>query len=138
MKYTQRISTTALCFSRVVGFLEFIKSIFDMDLTKKNCVPCRVGEPPLTKPEIDRYIKEVNPEWKLGFEPEKLVREFEFKDFNEAVNFINKVAKIAETEGHHPNICLHNYRKVNLELWTHKIGGLHENDFILASKIDKL
>lgn len=109
-----------------------------MELNKKKCVPCQVGEPMLNKSEIDSYKKEIDDNWKVGFDPDKIFREFEFKDFRGAIKFINKVADVAEAAGHHPNIYLHNYRKVNLELWTHKIGGLHKNDFILASKIDRM
>lgn len=71
------------------------------------------------------------------FENEKIKKEFVFADFKEAIEFINKVADIAEEEGHHPDIHIF-YNKVMIELWTHEIGGLSENDFILASKIEKI
>lgn len=109
-----------------------------MNLADKKCVACQGGEPTLTREEIDKYLKEVNSDWKAEKNPDKLVREFEFDDFKEAISFVNKVADLAEEEGHHPNIYVHSYKKVRIESWTHKIGGLHENDFILASKIDKL
>ena len=80
------------------------------------------------------------PSWNLveEFKIWRLKKFFEFKDFVEAMKFINKVAEIAETEGHHPNINIHDWNKVDLEIYTHKIRGLHENDFILAAKIDQL
>ena len=78
----------------------------------------------------------INSAWEL--ETKKIWREFIFKDFTEAVKFINKVAEIAESEGHHPDINLYSYKKVRIDLSTHAIGGLSGNDFILAAKIDKL
>ena len=76
--------------------------------------------------------------WKNGEGNESIEREFEFSNFNEAVEFINKVAKIAELEEHHPDILLHNYKKVKITLTTHKAGGLTEKDFIVAEKINEL
>ncbi len=108
-----------------------------MELTKSVCVPCRVGAPTLTDEEIKKYKVYVS-NWQLEDNPKKITKEFQFKDFKEAVKFVNKVAHLSEGEGHHPNIYIHSYNKVKLELWTHKIGGLHKNDFIMAAKIDKL
>ena len=68
----------------------------------------------------------------------KIKREFQFQNFGEAIAFVDKVADLAQTEGHHPNIYIYDFKKVRLELWTHKIGGLHRNDFVLAAKIDGL
>ena len=114
------------------------------DLLKKKCVPCEGGAKPLDHEAITKLILEV-PEWKLTEDTNanvqkfglgaKISKEFKFKDFIGAINFINKVAEIAEEEGHHPDIHAF-YNKVLLELSTHAIGGLSENDFILASKID--
>lgn len=109
-----------------------------MDLTAIKCVPCQGGEPPLNREEIIKFIPSINPAWELNNNATKLKREFEFKDFTEALEFVNKVGKLAQNEGHHPDIYLYSYKMVRLELWTHKIGGLHQNDFILAAKIDKL
>jgi len=109
-----------------------------MGLTDMKCVPCQGGEPILTQEEIDKYLKEVDKDWKAENNPDKISREFEFKDFMGAIDFVNKVAKLAEDEGHHPNIYLHEYKKLKIELWTHKIFGLHQNDFIMAAKMDKL
>jgi 4a-hydroxytetrahydrobiopterin dehydratase len=104
-----------------------------MDLTQKKCVPCEAGTPPLDAGVILELAKNV-PVWKI-IDNKKLSREFKFKDFKEAMAFINRVAEIAETEGHHPDIYVF-YNLVRLELSTHAVGGLSENDFILAAKID--
>jgi len=107
------------------------------DLTKKHCVPCEGGIPPMSDEEEDRYIKEV-PSWTLVREgTHKIKKQFKFKNFKEAMGFINRVADLAESEGHHPNIYIF-YNRVQLELYTHAIGGLFENDFIMAAKIDEL
>ncbi|MDP3785320.1 MAG: 4a-hydroxytetrahydrobiopterin dehydratase [bacterium] len=106
-----------------------------MDLLSKKCVPCEGGVKPFGPAEIKNYIKEV-PGW-LVFNFKKLDKEFKFKYFKEAMEFVNKVAALAEAEGHHPDIAI-SYNKVRLGLTTHAIGGLSENDFILAAKIDKL
>ena len=84
--------------------------------------------------QAEKYLVEV-PGWNLDERGVKLYREYKFKDFVEAMKFVNKVAEIAESEGHHPDIQIH-YNKVLIELWTHAIGGLSENDFILAAKVD--
>lgn len=91
----------------------------------------------MTPEELEKYSQEV-PEWEVYENKTKIKREFEFENFARAIEFINKVAKLAEGEGHHPNIYLYDYKKVRIELWTHKIGGLHRNDFILAAKVDGL
>jgi len=106
------------------------------ELAGKKCVPCRGGVPPLTEEEA-RGLLEVAPLWSLQEKGTRLSRRFEFRDFLQAMEFVNRVARIAEEEGHHPDIAIH-WNKVDLLLWTHKIGGLHENDFILAAKIDRL
>lgn len=105
-----------------------------MALTEEKCIPCKGGEPPLG-PEEARALHIQVPEWTLH--EKSLEREFTFKDFREAIAFINRVADIAEAEGHHPDISIF-YNKVRLELSTHKIGGLSRNDFILAAKIDQV
>ena len=92
--------------------------------------------PPLMAEEIEKYLPEVTG-WEL-LEDKKIRREFRFKDFKEAMAFVNKVANLAESEGHHPDIYLHSWNKVRLDLSTHAIGGLSENDFILAAKINNI
>ena len=106
------------------------------DLAARRCAPCRGGTLPLTEAEAQRLLGAV-PLWSLQEGAKRLARPFEFKDFVQAMEFVNRVAEIAETEGHHPDIAIH-WNRVDLVLWTHSIGGLHENDFIVAAKIDRL
>ena len=104
-----------------------------MDLTQKKCIPCEAGTAPMDSATVAEYAKNV-PTWKV-IDNKKLLREFKFKDFKESMRFVIKVAEIAESEGHHPDMCIF-YNLVRLELSTHAIEGLSENDFILAAKID--
>ena len=106
------------------------------NLLSKKCVPCEGGIPPFTQEQIKQYVPLV-PGWEVG-ENKKLQRDFKFKDFKEAMQWVNKVADLAESEGHHPDILIHGWNKVRLELTTHATGGLSENDFILAAKINVL
>jgi len=105
------------------------------DLTKKKCIPCEGGVDSLTESEVASYIERVSG-WKLFEGAHSIKKEFRFKDFKEAMTFANKVATIAEEEDHHPDIHIL-YNLVWLELSTHAISGLSENDFILAAKIDE-
>lgn len=107
-----------------------------MDLASKKCIPCEKGTPPLKKEEIEKYLAEFKSPWEV-VEDRKIKKSFTFGDFKEAMQFVNKVADIAETEQHHPNIHI-SYSKVTLDLWTHAIGGLSENDFLMAAKIENL
>ena len=107
-----------------------------MTLAGKSCVPCRGGIPPLTG-EVARKLASDVAEWELNEEATRISRSFAFKDFKEALGFVNRVGELAEAEGHHPDFSIH-WNTVDLVLWTHKIGGLHENDFIMAAKIDQL
>lgn len=106
------------------------------DLSKKKCIPCSKGTPPLKEEALLRLYKELNPGWRITDE-HHLEKIYPFKDFREALAFVNKVGEIAEEEGHHPDIHL-SYGKVKVELWTHKIDGLSESDFILAAKCDNI
>jgi 4a-hydroxytetrahydrobiopterin dehydratase len=106
------------------------------DLASKTCVPCRGGIPPLEEAEARRLLAGT-PGWRLEENGKRLVRRFELEDFKKAIEFVNRVADLAEEQGHHPDIAIH-WNKVDLVLWTHKIGGLHENDFILAAKVNRL
>lgn len=108
-----------------------------MDLTQKHCVPCEGGIPSFTSQQIQAYLPQIDSSWQVVNQA-KLVRNFKFKNFVAAIKFVNQVAQVAEAEGHHPNIHLTDWNQVTLELYTHKISGLHENDFILAAKIDLL
>ena len=105
-----------------------------MDLNQKKCKPCEGNMPPLTKEQANELLKQI-PGWEI--KNGHVFRQFKFKNFRESIAFVNKVAKIAEQEQHHPDITIH-YNKVSIELWTHKINGLSENDFILAAKINKI
>lgn len=108
-----------------------------MDLTQKKCVPCEGGAPPIQSDALKEYLAQVPPGWEAIENGKKIRKEFKFRDFKEAIDFVVKVAKLAEEEGHHPDIFIF-YSRVIIELWTHAIGGLSENDFILAAKIEKL
>ena len=105
-------------------------------LTEATCVPCRGGVPPLIDAEIDELLPQVTG-WKLAEAcgVKRIQREFTFPDFRTAMNFAIRVGDLAEREQHHPDIHL-SWGKVMVETWTHKISGLHQNDFILAAKID--
>jgi 4a-hydroxytetrahydrobiopterin dehydratase len=105
-----------------------------MDLLQKKCVPCEGGAMPLSIDEARKYLEKV-PSWALSEDGKKISKQFKFQDFISAINFVNRVSEVAEMEGHHPDIHI-NYNKVILELWTHAIGGLSENDFIVAAKVD--
>ena len=107
-----------------------------MALTDKKCVPCEGGVLPFTNEQAQEYLGQLQGEWEVE-DGKKIKRRFRFKDFKEALAFVNKVGEIAETEVHHPDITI-NYNKVTIELMTHSIGGLSENDFILAAKIEKM
>lgn len=104
------------------------------DLTKQHCVPCEGGTAPLAGKDLELLVKSVR-DWKLD-QNAKISKEFKFKNFIEAMKFVNQIAEIAEKEGHHPDISI-SYNRVRLELTTHAIGGLSQNDFILAAKIDE-
>lgn len=106
------------------------------DITSKKCVPCSVGATPLNADDIKGFLNNLNEDWKVK-DNTQIERTFKFKDFKEALEFTNKVGAIAEAEGHHPDLSL-TWGKVIVTLWTHKIKGLHENDFIMAAKIDSL
>ena len=109
----------------------------DMEgLAGRHCQPCRGGVPPLSE-EAARELAAGTPDWSLAAAATRLQRHFEFRDFVEAMKFVNRVADVAEAEGHHPDIAIH-WNRVDLTLWTHKIGGLHENDFILAARVNRL
>lgn len=108
-----------------------------MDLVHKKCVPCEGGTKPLTREQAKPYLEAVTG-WAMSADGKKISRDFTFKDFVSAVKFINLLADIAESEGHHPDIHLMGWNHVNIELWTHAIGGLSDNDFIIAAKTDQM
>lgn len=105
-------------------------------LSEKTCVPCYGGIPPLDQKEIDRLLGEVQGKWSVN-ELGHLYKKYEFPDFTTAMEFANKIAEIAEQEAHHPDLAI-SWGACCVEIWTHKISGLTESDFILAAKIDAI
>ncbi|MBI2641543.1 4a-hydroxytetrahydrobiopterin dehydratase [Candidatus Roizmanbacteria bacterium] len=105
-------------------------------LSEKKCVPCEGGIQPMTPEEIMKYLPQLERKWDV-VDNKKITHTFKFKDFKEAVSFVNKVAHLAESQGHHPNIHIY-YNRVKIVLYTHAINGLFQNDFILAAKIEQL
>lgn len=106
-----------------------------MTLRDRHCVPCRAGERPLAAADLAGTVARDLPGWRI--EGKALRREFRFPDFVSAMDFINRMAALAEAENHHPDFAVH-YDRVEVSLWTHTIDGLSENDLILAAKIDAL
>ncbi|MSR66504.1 MAG: 4a-hydroxytetrahydrobiopterin dehydratase [Pedosphaera sp.] len=107
-----------------------------VDLAKKHCVPCRGGVPPLKGAALRGFQAQITPEWRV-VRSHHLDKEFAFENFVAALKFTNLVGRLAEKQGHHPDIYLA-WGKVRVTIWTHKINGLTESDFILAAKIDRL
>ncbi len=105
------------------------------ELASKQCVPCRGGVPPLQGPEISRLLDQLSG-WEVVNE-HHLKKDYRFANFREALTFVNQVGELAEEQGHHPDICF-GWGKVEITIWTHKIDGLTESDFILAAKIDEI
>lgn len=105
-------------------------------LTEKRCVPCEGGVPPLPPAEVDALLPQV-PAWSLQDGHRKITRRFQFDDFVAAMAFVNRMADLAEAEGHHPDFTVR-YSVVDVLLYTHAVSGLTENDFILAAKLDAL
>jgi 4a-hydroxytetrahydrobiopterin dehydratase len=105
-----------------------------MDLTRKKCVPCEGGAHRVEGPALDALLASVDG-WQLA--GDRIRKHLRFADFRAAMAFVAAMAELAEAEGHHPDFCVH-YSVVDVEIWTHAAGGLTENDFILAAKIDRL
>src|SRR5713101_3098135 len=105
------------------------------ELAKKHCVPCRGGVPPLQGEELRKLAAQV-PDWKV-IDEHHITKSYLFPDFKTALDFVNRVGAVAEEEGHHPDILLA-WGKAEITLWTHKIDGLTESDFIMVAKIDRL
>ncbi len=106
------------------------------DLLSKRCIPCEGNVKPLDAAAAKDYLSQVK-DWTLGQDAKSISKEFAFKDFDETMQFVNAVAELAETEGHHPDMHVY-YDRARLELSTHAIAGLSENDFILAAKVDEI
>jgi|SRR5678815_2320792 4a-hydroxytetrahydrobiopterin dehydratase len=109
----------------------------ETELTHKRCVPCEGGVPAYSIEEAKQQVARL-PGWKLTGDNQRIRREWIVKDFVAGIKFFEQVAKVAEEEQHHPDLHLAGYRNLAIEIWTHAIGGLSENDFILAAKIDQL
>jgi len=105
------------------------------DLAERQCIPCRGGVPALKGEELTSLAAQVS-NWQVVDE-HHLQKTYKFTDFRESLEFVNRIGELAETEGHHPDICF-GWGKAEVSIWTHKINGLTESDFILAAKIDKL
>ena len=105
-------------------------------LLEKVCTPCRGGIPPLAREEAERYLGQVR-EWELLDDARRIRRAYRFRDFREALAFVQGVGALAEAEGHHPDVCF-GWGYATVSLQTKKIKGLHENDFIMAAKVDRL
>ena len=109
-----------------------------MKLTDMQCIPCRGDQPKLTREEIDQSLAQV-PGWQVSTQEDipRLIRQFKFKNFAQALAFANQVGELAEQQDHHPAILVE-WGRVTVSWWTHIIGGLHLNDFISAAKTDQL
>ena len=107
------------------------------DLSAKTCVPCEGGVPPLTPAEAQRLRGQLHEDWRIAEDSKSLKRSLKFKDFYRTMSFVNAVAHIANTEDHHPDLCV-GYDYCRVTFTTHSIGGLSENDFICAAKLDRL
>jgi 4a-hydroxytetrahydrobiopterin dehydratase len=112
------------------------QTVQGQSLADRKCAPCQGGTPPLKGSALRKLHAQINPAW-VVLEENRLSRAFKFPNFALALAFVNRVGALAEEEGHHPDIYL-SWGKVRVELSTHKIGGLSDNDFILAAKIDRL
>ena len=102
-----------------------------------HCVPCEGGTQPLRHDEFQQYLP-IIPSWTVASDEKSIHKKFKFGNFRSALQFVNAVGEVAESEGHHPDINLHDWKFVSITLTTHAIGGLSINDFVLASKIDLL
>ena len=106
-------------------------------LTIRKCVPCEGGVAPCPLPFVTEQLKKL-PGWYLTHENQRICKDWEVRDFVSGLAFFARVGEVAEAEAHHPDLHLVGYKNVSIEIWTHAIGGLSENDFILAAKIDQL
>lgn len=114
-----------------------MSTVTQADLARKKCSPCEGGVPPLDADEAESLAASLEG-WSLSSDGKRISRKWTAKNFMAGIDFFNKVAELAEAEGHHPDLHLEGYRNVSINLTTHAIGGLSENDFILAAKINEL
>jgi len=108
-----------------------------LPLTQQKCAPCEGGVVPLKRPEFQQYLDAVNG-WNTINNDLAIQKEFKLKNFKETMELVNKIAELAESEGHHPDLNIHNWNQLTITLSTHAIGGLSINDFILAAKIEQI
>jgi 4a-hydroxytetrahydrobiopterin dehydratase len=107
------------------------------DLTTRRCKPCEGGVPPLDPAAVGELRKALHADWRLAADGKSISRIYEFPGYNRTIGFVNAIAWIANTEGHHPDLEVH-YQRCVVRWWTHAVGGLTENDFICAAKVDLL
>jgi len=107
------------------------------ELVKKKCLPCEGGVKPYSPDDAKAQLQKL-PGWRLTHDGQRIRRDWKAKNFMAGMAFFNACAEVAEADNHHPDLHIEGYRNVSVELWTHAIGGLSENDFILAAKIDQL
>lgn len=107
------------------------------ELIRKKCLPCEGGVAPYSREEAIAQLKQ-HDGWRLTHDGQRIRKDWKVKNFMAGIDFFNRCAEVAEKDGHHPDLHIEGYRNVSVELWTHAIGGLSENDFILAAKIDQL
>ena len=107
------------------------------DFSRGRCVPCEGGIPPMPLRQVKAHLKKYK-HWKLMPDEGRIRRTWAVKDYLTALDFFRRIGEIAEREGHHPDLHLVGYRHIAVDLWTHAVGGLTDNDFIMAAKIDKL
>jgi 4a-hydroxytetrahydrobiopterin dehydratase len=106
------------------------------ELAKMDCVPCKGGIPPMTDDQAEQWLARLGGDWKV-VDTHHLYKVYRFKNFRQALDFTNRIGELAEQVGHHPDLELA-WGKVGVTLWTHKIGGLSETDFVFAAKVDEL
>ncbi len=114
-----------------------METLTAQQLATKKCLPCEGGVAPCTLPHAQSQLANL-PGWRLTHDGRRIRKDWTMKNFQVGMNFFERVAAIAEADQHHPDLHLEGYRNVWIELWTHAIGGLSENDFILAAKIDRV
>jgi 4a-hydroxytetrahydrobiopterin dehydratase len=128
----------ALCFVPSISFASRSQAMTTTsDLLQKKCASCEGGVPALSAEQVRDLLPSV-PEWKLSPDGKRICREWRVRDFVAGMDFFQRIAQLAEKEDHHPDLHLVGYRNVTVEIWTHAVGGLSENDFILAAKISQL
>ncbi len=102
------------------------------------CQEREPGTPPMSRDDAERLMPQLADRWRVASDVKSLEADLTFRDFARAMAFLNRLADVAEQEGHHPDFCLHGWNKVSLKLWTHTVGGLSMNDFIMAAKLERV